>query len=266
MEAFRIIQPSVPLAPYVKQYWLMKSDAIGHAQGIIPTGYISMYFHRASPLLSIEKKEMLARAYISGQTADYSNLELTGSMDLLCVDFHPFGANAFFKIPLHEFRNESISIGDIEDKELLILQRQILNESDDQTCIHLIERFLIKRLHTFKDYNYNRILAIIETVNNNPSVDINTLADIACLSYKQFKRVFTKEVGTTPKEFTRIIRFQRALYALQLKPEISLTQLAFECGYYDQPHLIREFKSFSGYTPREYFAVCAPYSDYFTPI
>lgn len=107
MEAFQIIQPSALLTPYVKQYWLMKSDSIGHAQGVIPTGYISMYFHRASPLFSIEKKEMLDRAYISGQTADYSNLELTGSMNLLCVDFQPFGANAFFKTPLNEFKNET---------------------------------------------------------------------------------------------------------------------------------------------------------------
>ena len=57
MEIFQTIQPSALLMPYVKQYWLMKSDSGGHTQGIVPTGYISMYFHRASPLLSIERKE-----------------------------------------------------------------------------------------------------------------------------------------------------------------------------------------------------------------
>ncbi len=264
MEIFQTIQPSALLMPYVKQYWLMKSDSGGHTQGIVPTGYISMYFHRASPLLSIERKEILAQSYISGQTADYSNLELTGSMNLLCVDFQSFGASAFFKIPLDEFKNENISINNIEDKELAVLEKQVLNEADDQICIRLIEQFLIKRLYSFKDYNYKRILATIKVVNSNPQIDINTLADISCLSYKQFNRIFTKHIGTTPKEFTRIIRFQRAIYTLQLRPEISLTQLAFECGYYDQPHLVREFKSFSGYTPTEYLTICAPYSDYFT--
>jgi AraC-like DNA-binding protein len=54
------------------------------------------------------------------------------------------------------------------------------------------------------------------------------------------------------------------LFVLQFNPHIDLTQLAFECGFYDQSHLIKEFKTFSGYTPAEYLAVCNPYSDYFS--
>lgn len=101
-------------------------------------------------------------------------------------------------------------------------------------------------------------------MNLHPHIRTAQLADVACLSNKQFGRVFAEYVGATPKEFLRIVRIQRALYTLQCQPGISFAQLAYECGFFDQSHMIKEFKLFSGYTPAEYLAVCAPYSDYFS--
>ena len=90
------------------------------------------------------------------------------------------------------------------------------------------------------------------------------LSEAACLSSKQFGRVFADHVGTTPKEYLRIVRMQRALFLLQQDATLPFVQVAYECGYSDQSHMIKEFKLFSGYTPAEYLSVCAPYSDYFS--
>jgi AraC-like DNA-binding protein len=72
------------------------------------------------------------------------------------------------------------------------------------------------------------------------------------LSQRQFERKFTEYAGFTPKVYSRIIRFQSALshYGSDYK---SLTDIAYECGYYDQSHFIHEFKEFSGYHPGQYF-------------
>ena len=94
--------------------------------------------------------------------------------------------------------------------------------------------------------------------------NIDRLAQTACLEYKQFKRIFADYVGANPKDYLRVIRFQKALHTLQIQPNISFTQLSYECGYYDQAHFIKEFKQFSGYTPTEYMTVCNPYSDFFS--
>lgn len=107
------------------------------------------------------------------------------------------------------------------------------------------------------------MVAAVNVINGG-RVDIDRLTDTTCLSYKQFKRVFSEYVGINPKEFLRIVRFQRALFTMQTQPQTSFTELAYACGFYDQSHLIREFKSFSGLTPGEYTAVCEPYSDYFS--
>mgnify|MGYP005923662559 CR=1 FL=1 len=134
---------------------------------------------------------------------------------------------------------------------------------DRVACIRLIEEFLLSRLYAFPEYNLKRVSTVLEAVNLHPHIRTVQLADVACLSNKQFGRVFAEYVGATPKEFLRIVRIQRALYTLQCQPGISFAQLAYECGFFDQSHMIKEFKFFSGYTPAEYLAVCAPYSDYF---
>ena len=107
--------------------------------------------------------------------------------------------------------------------------------------------------------------AAISTIDREKGeIRVSDLASSVFLSTKQFLRVFTGHIGISPKDFLRIVRFQHALYMLQSTPAMTFSRLACECGFYDQPHLINEFKIFSGYTPGEYLSLCAPYSDYFS--
>lgn len=267
METFNIIYPSPLLAPYIRYYWLLKVDTISEiSETSIPVGCINLIFHRGNRMFSETSNELQPQSFIGGLSTGFTELTSTGNIDMIVVVFQPFGARAFFSLPMSEFLNHCISVNDIGDLSLKDLEKLIQDNGDSFSCIQLIERHFINQLHSFDDYNYKRIVAAVHTINTQPQIDITSLADSVCLSYKQFNRVFTEHVGARPKEFTRIIRFQRALYILQTNPAISLTQLAFECGYYDQPHLINEFKTFAGCTPTEFIASCAPYSDYFSTL
>ncbi|WP_165021436.1 MULTISPECIES: helix-turn-helix domain-containing protein [unclassified Dysgonomonas] len=266
MNVFEIIYPSPILAPYIRYYWILDAESTSPiSERVTPTGCIDLVFHKRDSMFSLADNKLQPQSFLCGLSTEFSDLtSITGKVSMIVTVFQPFGAKVFFDIPMSEFQNKTISIDDIGDKELQELEDQLLNETDNRTCIKLIESYLIDRLHSFKDYNYKRIVASIQAIDNKSHVSISSLAEIACLSYKQFNRIFTEHIGTNPKEFSRIIRFQRALHILQTKPQINLTQLAFEAGYYDQPHLIKEFKTFSGYTPSEYIAICDPYSDYFS--
>ena len=90
--------------------------------------------------------------------------------------------------------------------------------------------------------------AVFHEINLQPQINIAHLSETACLSSKQFGRIFADYVGTTPKEFIRIVRMQRALSMLQQDATIPFVQVAYECGFSDQSHMIKEFKLFSGYT------------------
>ena len=82
---------------------------------------------------------------------------------------------------------------------------------------------------------------------------------------KQFEREFYSYIGMNPKEYSRIVRFQKTLRQMQNQQgKINQVDLVYSNGYSDQSHLIREFKKLCGYTPLTLFEVSTPYSDLFT--
>lgn len=80
------------------------------------------------------------------------------------------------------------------------------------------------------------------------------MAHEVCLGIKQFERTFSKYVGVNPKKFASIIRFQNVLQ-IKSKNNKSMTQLAYNNGYYDQSHFIHDFKSLTGLTPKAFFDI-----------
>lgn len=263
MERFNIIQPSAVLAPYVKHYWLLESDDVVHSQRIIPTGNIELCFHRGSLMKCND--QLIPVTSLSRQSLSFADLMPTGTVNMISVVFHPFGARAFFNLPVHELSGLIASADDMNIHSLKDLEDKILNTADDNLCIELIESFLISRLTPFQEYNYKRMVTAINTINLSAGeLSVSHLAETVALSKKQFQRIFSEHVGATPKEFMRIVRFHKALYMLQNNPTMNFTLVAHECGYYDQAHMTNEFKLFSGYTPSQYVAVCSPYSDYFS--
>lgn len=271
MENFEIILPSPELAPYIKHYWILEtdiSDSILPVQRIIPQGYVELIFHSGErPMVWKDNIQpaLHPQMFLCGQDTGYLHLQPTGRINMLTVVFYPHGSRAFFPLSINELKGQAVSVHDLGEREASELEDKLLSTPDNHTKIGLIEQFLRKRLHSFNEYNHRRIKTAIHTIDQNcGNIRISDLADVTCLSYKQFKRIFTEYVGINPKDFLRVIRFQRALFILQTNPSISISQLAYECGYYDQPHLINEFKKFSGYTPTEYLSVCQPYSDYFS--
>lgn len=264
MERFQIIAPSAILAPYIKHYWILTTDATGQEpQRIIPTGNISLIFHRGELMQSLSAGTRQPRTFICGQSIGYTDLLPTGIVNMISVVFRPHGTGAFFTIPANELFRQQVSPEELKDTSLKELEDRLSGTFDDPTAIRLIEQHLLKRLIQPDEYNRKRIAAVIRSIDAGRTIDALSLAQTACLGYKQFKRTFAEQVGANPKEYLRIIRFQRALHLLQHLP-LSTAQLAYECGCYDQPHLIKEFKVFSGYTPGEYLRNCSPYSDYFS--
>ena len=81
---------------------------------------------------------------------------------------------------------------------------------------------------------------------------VRKLTREAGVSDHRFIDVFRSEVGLSPKLFHRVQRFQRVLIQVRRLPEPEWEQLALEAGYFDQSHLIRDFRAFSGFSPADY--------------
>lgn len=260
METIQIIQPTRLLAPYVKQYWFLRIDNAGQGfQRSIPAGGAALVFHKGNRIISSLHKGTQPQSYVSGQLNTYSDIEFS-FLDMVIILFQPVGCKLFFPYPAEEFTNLNISLDLLDGTGLTELEEKINEASGNYQCVGLIEEYLLKKLYGTVSYHAERIKAAVQCIHRG-EWDISVLAQTACLGDKQFRRVFAEYIGLNPKDFIRIVRFRKALGILQSTPQVIISELACDGGYYDKSHLIKEFKSFTGYTPKELPDVCDSYTE-----
>ena len=267
-EDFNFYKPCKLLQPYVRYYWAFQSNQPLNTL-TFPIGCPQIIFHKRTPLYIPELNTTQNRLTISGQVNFPSHLYANGNVEMIVVVFHPHTMNLFLNLPTSLFYNQEVSGYDLENKKLNELAIRISGCEDNSFCINYIEKWLLSQMANSlseTSYNMKRINAAIQQIYRSPQTCITELSSITCLSKKQFERVFHSLVGMNPKEYARIVRFQKALAQMQhqASKEISQAQIAYASGYSDQSHFIREFKKFSGYTPISLLKVSNPYSDLFT--
>lgn len=260
MENIQVIQPTKLLAPYIKQYWFLRIEAVKQGfQRSIPAGCIALVFHKGNKIISSFHKGMQPQSYMSGQISTYSDIEFS-FLDMVIILFQPIGCRMFFPYSMEEFTNLNIGIDLLDKADLVELEEKINEASDTQQTVRLIEEYLLNRLSKNILCNASRIMTTVQNINEG-EVNISVLSQTACLGYKQFKRIFAEYVGLNPKDFIQITRFRKAFNILQTNPQISISKVAYDCGYYDKSHLIKEFKMFTGYTPKQLLNICDTYNE-----
>lgn len=255
--------PSPSLSPYIKYYWILNTGTANISPiQTIPTGCMHLVFHRENHLY-FESGNAQPQSFIRGQLSIPDVLHSTNSLDMIAIVFNPLGMNLFFPFSMKMTYNQYIDIDALGDKDLVHLKEIVFNEENISICIHHIENFFLQRMMN-PDIHYKRIVGSTQKIKEQPEINVSHLANEACLGYRQFKRVFTSYVGMNPKEYIRVVRFQRTLYTLQHNPGMEISQLAYACGYYDHSHLVKDFKALSGYSPIQYLRSRQPYSTLFS--
>lgn len=262
-------KPSSSLSRYIKSYWMIENclpPGVKHTHRIVPCGLFELSFYLAEkPTSATNNKNITDNTVITGQLKEYYDINISGKLSLFSIYFYPHGLAMFLDIPLKELKNQSVP--------LRYIMKNVVNELEDRLSktksfmerVDIIEMFLNKQIKKRDNiYQLNRIYNSIGSINKSRGIiNLDKLASEACLSRKQFERTFADIVGTTPKQFIKTIRFQNAINEKAQNSSISLTELAHKCGYFDQSHMINDFVSLSGTTPKDYFKEGSPLSDYF---
>lgn len=156
-------------------------------------------------------------------------------------------------------------IENIKRQSLITLSKNIYEAESTEKRVALLDNFFLKRLAEFPegDINIERLNDVFDDIvptdgstahpphcqNDFSPAD---LASTACLSQKQFTRVFNKYVGMNPKSYLRLLRFHKALMEIQSSSDnSSLTNIAWSCGYYDLAHMTSDFRDICGFSPSE---------------
>ena len=276
MESFDIIKPCTLLEPFIKYYWILDyENNLVEPIRVIPYGCVQFTLYLGGKINSLGSNSDSSykdQAVVTGQISSYFDVVPQGKIRL----FKPFGAKPFFDFPISEIKNNIIPIKDINNSDWLLLEKKLSDCKDNKSIIACLEENLLVKLkknNLFNSYfniNYDRVLSAIGRIESSKGcVNIKELSSLVCLSDKQFNRIFADYVGINPKHFLRIVRYQSVLLKLQNSnlsdyKDIDLHDLVYDFGYYDQSHLINNFKEFTGYTPREYISLFSPCSEYFS--
>ncbi len=256
----KIYKPKEELRPYVRYYWILESMEPFNVL-TFPIGCPQMIFHRGTPLFIPELSTSQNRFTISGQVNFPAHITSDGDTSMIVAVFHPHTVGMFIDTPPSAFYNQEISGYDLEKKSLNLLADRVFECADAQAAIPLLEQWLMSRINHV--LNIDRIGIALSAMLNSTSLSVETLASVTCLGKKQFERLFRECVGMNPKEYGRIARFQHALRIMQLGSR-NYADIAYANGYADQSHFIREFRQFSGLTPKQLMEYQTPYSDLYT--
>jgi AraC-like DNA-binding protein len=110
--------------------------------------------------------------------------------------------------------------------------------------------------------NRSVAFALKELAHGGGSPRIGRIVEQTGISHKHLIREFDRWVGLTPKLLARLQAFQAVVAWIGFKPSVDWADAAVACGYFDQAHFIREFRSFSGLTPGAYLLRRSPFLNY----
>lgn len=253
MVSSEVILPSEVLRPYVHHYWIMRTRDLRMSQVILPVGCLKWIFHRKKPLQVNGMFDVDTRASIVGLYDKAIHIDNTGDLEMITVFFQPYAAKWILGVPCQEFSNGNYDFECLESIEFNELKFRILESQSTDACIGMIESFILKRLVKTQNSPYEKpLIAAFNQLVKTPDVRIEALSSTACMSERQFRRVFLDHVGMKPKQIQRIQRFRMAVSAILRSKEVAFDDILYQLGYTDHSHFNREFHEMSGMSPSEY--------------
>jgi AraC-like DNA-binding protein len=254
----KTFQPHFELTEFVKRYWTLdgKKENTPIKNTIVPDGTMKLIFHYGDTYKHHSqsgKITYLPKCFLIGQLTQPYVIEPVGATGSFVVQFKPNGFLPFTTIPIKEMEKTAIPLEKLFGENGKKLGEQILNANGTSERIQIIETFLLNELANKKAID-SIVKSTVETIfNANGRFSVNEFSKRNNINRRQLARKFSSTIGLSPKQLAKTIRIQTTLKALLNEELTSLTNLAYENEYFDQAHFIKEFKEFTGLTPKEFF-------------
>jgi AraC-like DNA-binding protein len=251
--------PRAPLANFVESLWLYESTTpLLHArERRLPSGSVELVISLREDVVSVydrqdtNKLHSFRAGVISGPYSTFFVIETSCPSSMIGVAFKPGGAAPFLPFPVAELQNRHVSLETLWGSLALELQDCLLAVDTPQARFSILEQWLLTQVRRPLLWRPTLAFALAELQTTQT---ISEVVEQTGLSSRRFIQIFHEAVGLTPKQFSRIKRFQEVLRLAEKGEQIVWADLALRCGYYDQAHFIHDFQDFCGLTPRTYLA------------
>ena len=251
-------RPGPPLDRFVEQLWYWEGEPLAHAKDrLLPGGSCGLIINLVEDenrLYNGPNDDVVERLPGAVLSAAYSRYFVIDTREQRCnvgVAFRPGGTWPVCDPAADELQNQHVGLRDLWGSAGDTLRERVMAAPTPRAKLQLLEAELLARAIRPLQRRAEVDFAIERLAQAPHPYSIATLSEQVGLSARRFTRLFSLEVGLTPKVYARIQRFQRVLECMQKPRGQDWSEVALDCGYFDQSHLIRECRSLSGFTPTE---------------
>jgi AraC-like DNA-binding protein len=243
-------EPSPALAGCVETLWYACAPHVAHQRELVlPGGKIQFVISLGADHLTDctpEGDVSVAPALLVGARTS-AELVSTGDMKrLVGVVFRPGGLGPWLRERADLFFEQSLSLTD-----LWPMARERLRDPAPSPAVTLqiLDEMLCEQASGRERRGHVR--AALRLLRSH---SVRETARALGISERRLHQIFSEDVGLSPKQWSRVRRFQRAVHALHQGAEMRWAELALSCGYADQSHFSRDFHCFSSIDPTTYSA------------
>jgi AraC-like DNA-binding protein len=258
--------PAPPsLQPFVTHLWLVRGQPQARYEKILPGPEAHLILNLSDPYRLISPPEStreanateVATGFYAGLQRSYLISENPEQLFNVGARLTPYGLAAFTSRPPSEFQNQVVDAESVFPGFTEL--RSQLTEAEPGQAFEALTTFLQQQIRPGYRAD-SRTVRAVETLAREDK-EISMLAEDLGISTSTLERIMMRDCGTTAKAYSDVCRFHRIVTQAAALPKGSIPgrELLQLADYYDQPHLIRAFKRFSGFTPTEYLHVVQSY-------
>ena len=250
-----------PLDTYIETIFYFKDFMPEHSiERVVPTGHLFIIFEldgitrHTFDNITLKPNGTFTKVWVSGMHKNYLSISAHQHSEMLVIQCKPFGSLPFIHSSINQFNDKVVQASTIFGTKILEIREQLIQKQTASEKLALIENWLINKFDT-KKIPTLEFISIVNQFVKKPLSDYNTIIKDYSKTQKNLISQFKKFCGYTPKILQRISRFNEILQKIHHKQKINWSQIAYEFGYSDQSHFIKEFKEFSGFNPQEFISL-----------
>jgi AraC-like DNA-binding protein len=241
---YREYAPQPALSGLIRCYWALRGQADtpdAALNRVLPDGCMDIVFDLAAPT---GPQGLVVGAMLQARVYRHA-----GQVDLLGVRFVPGSASGFFGLSALTLTDTVINAAEVWSDAAAVAGRLSAATDVRHRLRHLADR--LSRAYASSDRASSALvgMGLIERARGRLSV--GRLCHSLQVNERTLQRSFAEQVGLTPKQAIRIVRFRQALRELG-RPHTTMAAVAHSCGYADQAHFTREFRDLAAISPRDY--------------
>jgi AraC-like DNA-binding protein len=251
--------PTFPLSQFIDHFFYYAGYNPEHSvDRLLPDGEVQIIFDLTDyPKYiydndSLKEIQSCQNVWFSGFRTEPITIPSGKESEMLIVQFKKGRAFPFLIEPMQYLTNFVVDAELVISREMLNIRERLLEISNLFLKFQVLEKLLLKIYLTKLSENPFVDFAISTIIEAPNQYSIKTISDKIGYSQKHVIKLFKEHVGVSPKEFLKVIRFQKAIQQIENQIMVDWSQIAYDCGFYDQSHFIADFKNFSGFTPSEY--------------